>query len=226
MTDQLPPPPVPAEVDLKDFSFTPMYRARLFGSSFHARASDAEWRAGVTLWLKSQDQVPAGSLPDDDIDLCRLAELGRDLKTWAKIKAGAMRGWYKCADGRLYHDVVAEVVNEQWQSKIDQRSRTLKARIAAAEKRLAATSDSHARDDLTATINRLRQELSQAAPPPVTKSVTEPVTETKGQGHRRDRDRDRESIPPLPPNRSDRRSPESGKLAPALAGIAAAGENR
>ena len=34
---------------------------RLFGSSFHARASDAEWRAGVTLWLKSFHQVPAGS---------------------------------------------------------------------------------------------------------------------------------------------------------------------
>ena len=30
---------------------------------------------GGTLWLKSWDQVPAGSLPDDDVDLCRLAEL-------------------------------------------------------------------------------------------------------------------------------------------------------
>ena len=32
----------------------------------------------MTLWLKAQDQVPAGSLPGDDVELCRLAELGRD----------------------------------------------------------------------------------------------------------------------------------------------------
>lgn len=118
----LPPPPVPPDADLKDFAFTPIYRARLFGSAFHARASDSEWRAGVTLWLKSQDQVPAGSLPDDDVDLCRLAELGRDMKAWRKVREGALRGWFKCADGRLYHHVVAEVVNEQWRSRQEARA--------------------------------------------------------------------------------------------------------
>jgi hypothetical protein len=118
---ELPDPPVPPDADLKDFPFTPIYRARLFGSSFHARATDAEWRAGVTLWLKSQDQVPAGSLPDDDIDLCRLAELGRDIKTWRKLKAGAMHGWNKHSDGRLYHQVIAEVVNEQLFGKLKRR---------------------------------------------------------------------------------------------------------
>jgi hypothetical protein len=110
-------PLVPSDVDLRDFPFTPIFRARLFGSSFHARATDAEWRAGVTLWLKSWDQVPAGSLPDDDVDLCRLAELGRDLRAWRKIKEGAMRGWLKCDDGRLYHPVVAEGVVEAWQRR-------------------------------------------------------------------------------------------------------------
>lgn len=124
-----PAPPVAADVDIRDFAFTPMFRARLFGSSFHARASDSEWRAGVTLWLKSWDQVPAGSLPDDDVDLCRLAELGRDLKTWKKIKAGALHGWGKCADGRLYHSVVAEGVNDAWKSKLEQRWRSECGRI-------------------------------------------------------------------------------------------------
>lgn len=122
MPDQdLPEPPVPADADLKDFAYTPIFRARLFGSAFHARATDAEWRAGVTLWLKAQDQVPAGSLPDDDVDLCRLAELGRDLKTWRKLRAGALHGWYLCADGRLYNKTVAEVVNEQWGQKVEKR---------------------------------------------------------------------------------------------------------
>lgn len=110
----LPEPLVPAEVDLRDFPFTPVFRARLFGSAFHARATDAEWRAGFTLWLRSWDQVPAGTLPDDDIDLCRLAELGRDLKTWRKVKSGALHGWFRCSDGRLHHSVVAEGVLEAW----------------------------------------------------------------------------------------------------------------
>lgn len=109
----LPEPPVPAGTDLRAYAFTPIYRARLFGSAFHARATDAEWRAGVTLWLKSQDQVPAGSLPDDDIELCRLAEFGRDMRTWRKVKAMALHGWYRCSDGRLYNSVVAEIVTEQ-----------------------------------------------------------------------------------------------------------------
>ena len=115
--DTLPEPLVPADADLKDFAFTPIYRARLFGSAFHAKASDAEWRAGVTLWLKSQDQKPAGSLPADDVELCRLAELGRDMKTWKKIKAMALHGWFECSDGRLYNQVVAEIVNEQWHGR-------------------------------------------------------------------------------------------------------------
>lgn len=117
MTDQLPTPFVPADADLRDFAFTPIYRARLFGSSFHARVNDSEWRAGVTLWLRSWDQAPAGSLPDDDIELCRLAELGRDLKAWKRVKEGALHGWVKCSDGRLYHEVVAACVLEALRKK-------------------------------------------------------------------------------------------------------------
>lgn len=114
---QLPEPLVPAEVDLSDFDYTPVFRQRLFNSTFHARASDAEWRAGFTLWLKSWDQHPSGTLPDDDIDLCRLAELARDFKAWRKVKAMALHGWFKCSDGRLHHEVVAEVVLAAWEKR-------------------------------------------------------------------------------------------------------------
>lgn len=168
MSDQLPAPLVPLEADLRNYSFTPMYRARLFGSSFHARVSDGGWRAGVTLWLKSWDQVPAGSLPDDEIDLCRLAELGRDVKSWRKIKEEALHGWFKCSDGRLYHKVVAEGVNEAWQGKLEQRDRTAKARATKLNKQQS-------------------QGGSNANAPPVTdgaSSVTETVTGSnrKGEG--------------------------------------------
>ncbi len=138
--DPLPQPPIPSETNLRNYLFTPIYRARLFGSSFHARVSDGEWRAGVTLWLKSQDQVPAGSLPNDDLELCRLAELGRDVEAWQTLRAGALRGWFKCADGRLYHPVVTEIVLNQIKSIAAQKQRTHKARMTVLQKRKLPTS--------------------------------------------------------------------------------------
>lgn len=110
-------PPISADVDLRDFAFMPLDVTRLFNSRFHAVSNDAEWRAGVTLWCKSWQQVPCGSLPDDDIELCRLAELGRDLKAWRKVKTNALHGWLKCTDGRLYHPVVTEKAAEAWSKK-------------------------------------------------------------------------------------------------------------
>lgn len=131
MTDPL----VQSDVDLRDFAFMPVDIQRLFNSEFHARASDAEWRAGVTLWLKSFHQVPAASLPNDDIALARLAEFGRDVKGWLKVKKMALYGWVECTDARLYHPVVAEKVNEAWQRKQSFRDRTEKARIARQSQR-------------------------------------------------------------------------------------------
>jgi hypothetical protein len=190
---ELPMPPVPADADLRDFPFMPIDINRLFASAFHARASDPEWRAGFTLWLKSFHQVPAGSLPDDDIEICRLAELGRDVKTWRKVKEMALHGWYRAADGRLYHDVVAEKTVEAWRRKGEQKARTLKARVAALKKRFDEASNEDDKNHIGALLHNLRQELSQA----LAKSVTAPakvsdrpkkppVTETnrQGQGYR------------------------------------------
>lgn len=112
--ENLPEPLVPPEVDLRGFAFMPIDIVRLFGSRFHAIADDSQWRAGFTLWLKSWHQVPAGSLPDDDVELSRLAELGRDIKGWRKLRGVAMHGWVKCSDGRLYHATVAEKAMLAW----------------------------------------------------------------------------------------------------------------
>lgn len=187
--NKLPSPPVSPDADLRDFQYTPIFRSRLFGSSFHARASDAEWRAGVTLWLKSWDQMPPGSLPDDDIDLCRLAEFGRDMKEWKRVKDGALHGWFKCSDGRLYHSVVAEGVNEAIARKKAQREKTLKARIAALQKRLKDCQDAESKANMTEELQSLLltqlQIQSQknkavtlsSVPNGSTESVTESVTE-------------------------------------------------
>lgn len=121
MTD-LPLPLTPADCDLRDFGFMPIEPGRLFGSEFHALADDGAWRAGVTLWLKAWHQVPAGSLPNDDTALARLAELGRDRSAWLDVKPSALRGWVECSDGRLYHPVVAEKALEAWLEKLLQRA--------------------------------------------------------------------------------------------------------
>ncbi len=117
MADLIDPPEpfVPPGVDLRAFGFTPLYRARLFGSEFHALANGDEWRAGVTLWLKSYDQVPAGSLPAGDAQLARLAEL--PAAAWALVRERALHGWIRCSDGRLYHRVIAELVLSAWAEK-------------------------------------------------------------------------------------------------------------
>ena len=185
-------PPIPADCDLRDFYYTPMYRSRLFGSSFHARVSDAGWRAGVTLWLKSWDQVPAGSLPDDEIDLCRLAELGRDMKAWRKVSKEALWGWNKCDDGRLYHETVAIGINEAWQRKIAQRNRTAAAREAALRKRKQ-------QDDLSSVTDvqdGTDRDCERGGGASVTEIATEPVTESnRREGNIRKKDSELRSAP-------------------------------
>lgn len=188
-------PPIADDANLQAFDWTPLNRRRLFASAFHAAANDSEWRAGVTLWLKSWDQVPAGSLPDDDAALCRLAELGTDVKRWKKLRDKAMRGWTKHADGRLYHNVVTETVlealgqkeaarirreqvaerNRQWRERRDKIIARRKCDASRDASRDASCDDhegvsspsSNLYDrDRTGTGPRSRENTSAAAPPP------------------------------------------------------------
>lgn len=140
-SDARPSPLVGAHVDLRDFDFVPIFRRRLFASKFHHLASASEWRAGFILWLKSWDEVPAGSLPNDDRELCALAELGRDLRDWRKVKKWALHGWLLCGDGRLYHPIVAEIALEAWERKQANRQRTEAATAARREKRSVQRDD-------------------------------------------------------------------------------------
>ena len=167
-------PLVPADVDLRDFPFTPLFRSKLFNSEFHALATDTEWRCGVTLWLKSWDQIPSGTLPTDDVTLCRLAELGRDLKKWQRIKGGALRGWMLCSDGRLHHRVVAESVLEAWKRKLTQRAKTISARAALATKRAETGRIGTVQKNAARSVTDIG---TDSVTDPVTDSVTDPVTD-------------------------------------------------
>ncbi|QNT78261.1 hypothetical protein [Entomobacter blattae] len=136
---KLPAPLTPSECDLRDFPFLPIEITRLFGSDFHTLSSDAEWRAGVTLWLKSFHQVPSASLPCNDRSLAHLAEFGRDIESWLQVRNGALHGWILCADGRLYHPVVAVRAREAWRRKLIQREKGRKGNAVRWKKPLPDT---------------------------------------------------------------------------------------
>lgn len=122
-------PLVPADVVIP-VRFVPIYPRRLFSSTLFAVATPAEFRAAFSLWVHSWDQRPAGSLPSNDRELCRLAELGGDLAKWGRVKRMALRHWEVCDDGRLYHPVVAEYVLEAWAQFNRRRLRTAAATAA------------------------------------------------------------------------------------------------
>ena len=101
----LPQPPVPPDLDLRAYDYMPLKIERLLASDTWAMATGDEAKALVTLWSRAWHQVPAGSLPDDDRVLAVLSGAGA---RWRKVKGVALRGFVKCSDGRLYHDVICE----------------------------------------------------------------------------------------------------------------------
>ena len=136
-------PPVPADLDLRDFQFMPLDVVRLVDSDLTAIASGEEFKAAVLLWCKAWHQIPAASLPNDDRLLAHLAGFGRDLKGWKKVREVALRGFALADDGRLYHPVIAEKANEAGGAKQRRREQTeaaTRARLARKAEREKADS--------------------------------------------------------------------------------------
>jgi hypothetical protein len=112
MSGKLPKPPVPKTADVRHFTFMPLDVGRLRDSRLAATATDGEFRAAVLLWCAAWHQVPAGSLPDDDRELAVLSLCGRDATAFQEVREGALHGFIRCNDGRLYHPLICEKVNE------------------------------------------------------------------------------------------------------------------
>lgn len=106
-------PPIPADADLRHMPGYMIDVQSLLGSDLAAFGDPAANWYAVMAWCAALHQVPAGSLPDDDGKLAYLVRLGRDIKTWRRFRArGALHGWVKFSDGRLYHPAVtANVLN-------------------------------------------------------------------------------------------------------------------
>lgn len=116
-------PLTPADCDLRGLPFMPLDVVRLGDSDLVALSTGDEFKAAVMLWCKCWLQIPAASLPDDDRILAHLSGAG---PRWRKLKEQALRGFIKCADGRLYHPVIAQKAREAWEARIAQRARAAK----------------------------------------------------------------------------------------------------
>lgn len=115
MTAQLPQPPIPADADLRHFPCVSINAADLRNSDMAIEGDPADNWFCMILMMAAWHQLPAGSLPDDDAKLAYLAGMGRDLRGWKKRRKGALRGWVLCSDGRLYHPMLVEAVQEALQ---------------------------------------------------------------------------------------------------------------
>jgi hypothetical protein len=114
----LPAPLVAAEIDLRDFQYMELDVQLLRDSKFAAEVDAEAFRAGVLLWCAAWHQVPAGSLPDNDVELSNLAGFGRVVKEWRKVRDQALSLFVRCSDGRLYHPVIAEKAAAAWSAKL------------------------------------------------------------------------------------------------------------
>lgn len=114
----LPAPLVPAEVDLRGLEYMPLLGAKLFSSDFDLEATDAEFRRALKLWWAAWNQQPAGSLPNSDRSLAKLAGFEDEKSpSWRKVRERALHGFILCSDNRLYHPVLAPQALIAWEKR-------------------------------------------------------------------------------------------------------------
>lgn len=115
---------------LPNFDWMPLYSEQLLSSRFVAKAIEANRREDIgtalLLWCASMKQNPAGTLPDDDVELARLAGFGPDIAGWRAARAGlALYGWQAVhiddappgAVPRLGHRILSEIAESQFRRK-------------------------------------------------------------------------------------------------------------
>ena len=103
-------PLVDASVDLKGFPGFILDVEMFLSSELIALAAPEEIAAALMLWCRAWQQVPHGSLPNDERVLAAFSRS----KNWKKVRDMALRGFVLCSDGRLYHRTLCKKVQEAW----------------------------------------------------------------------------------------------------------------
>lgn len=135
---------------LSNHDWFPMETHRLLGSRFVAHAL-AEGRRGdigtaLLLWCQAFKMDPAGTLPDDDVQLAQLAGFGPDVVGWQAVRAGVLYGWEPVviddaplgATARLGHKTIAKHAVDMHRRKRGRDQARSAARVATMRSRVRA----------------------------------------------------------------------------------------
>lgn len=106
---RLPAPYAPPDLDVRAIPEMPLAVERLRDSDAVLILPAEAFRAAVLLWAAAWHQVPAGTLPEADAQLAKLAGLGRDLAAWQGMKEAALHGFTLCRDGRYHHELIVDL---------------------------------------------------------------------------------------------------------------------
>lgn len=134
-----PAPLTPPDCDLRAFRDMPFDIGRFRDSQLVTHEDPEAIVAAILLWGVAWHQVPAASLPDDDRLLAKYAGYGRALDSWLAVRDGALRGFVKCQDGRLYHRTLAEKANAAWDSRLRRQWQLAADRHRKAQAKLPET---------------------------------------------------------------------------------------
>lgn len=118
VSSELPDPPYPVDVRAKGWRFDLDIERIENSDTWTLTPSDMRpWL--LMLWMRSWTQTPCGSLPASDELVA--ARIGMDGRIFHANRDILMRGWYRCADGRLYHPVITESVEAMRDSRKAER---------------------------------------------------------------------------------------------------------
>jgi 5-methylcytosine-specific restriction endonuclease McrA len=116
----LPEPFVSADHDVSMLDGFMLNVKRLLASELFAVGTPEECWAAFMLWCRAWQQVPGGSLPNDERKLAGFSGAG---PRWKKIRENALHGFVLCSDGRLYHRFLCEEVKRAFKSHMDYQAR-------------------------------------------------------------------------------------------------------
>lgn len=124
-------PLIAGDVDLRDFQRIWINIPRLMKSKtwLGAKRNPELGFYAMNLWLRAWNEVPAGSIEDDDDVLADAAMCNPE--RWAAVKTEVLRSWKLCTlDGRWYNPTVCEIAQEAWTERLKYRERSAKGHAA------------------------------------------------------------------------------------------------
>ncbi len=113
-------PPYPSDTKAKGWRFE-LDIEQIMQSDTWAVASPEMRPWLLMIWTVSWQQVPCGSLPNDDEIIA--ARIGMKLTQFTKNKTILLRGWKLADDGRLYHQTITQQVLMMMETKNRERDR-------------------------------------------------------------------------------------------------------